>query len=55
MKIKLLNRVAGPDGNYPPGFVITVSELEAKQLIDSGYAVCAEVQPQEKKPKKAVK
>jgi hypothetical protein len=50
--IKLKTRMAGPDGVNHPGSVIDVAD--AKTLIDKGYAVSAEEQPQIK-PKKKVK
>lgn len=39
MTIKLLTRMAGPGGVYPPGSLITLDSKQAQQLIDGGYAI----------------
>lgn len=39
MAVKLLKRMAGPEGNYPPGSVLNLDNENAKHLIDSGYAI----------------
>lgn len=38
VKIHLLKRVAGPEGNFPAGRTIEVSEAEAKGLVSAGAA-----------------
>lgn len=38
MRVKLLTRYACPSGNYPENTVIDVTPVEAKQLINGGYA-----------------
>lgn len=38
VKIHLLKRVAGPEGNFPSGRTIEVSEAEAKDLVAAGAA-----------------
>ena len=38
MLIKLLSRMAGPEGNYPPGTVIEVENEIGMQLINGGHA-----------------
>lgn len=38
MKIELLTRLAGPDGNYPAGSVIDVPDKDADALIEGRYA-----------------
>lgn len=60
MKIQLLKRMAGPEGNYPSGSVIDVKDNEAKGLVVGGYAISLEpevkeVQAKPKPKKKAVK
>jgi hypothetical protein len=53
MKIKLISRMAGPDGNYPPGSVIDVEEDKAIRLVSGGYAEALEpVAKPESAPKK---
>lgn len=42
MKVKLLERLAGPEGNYPSGTVLTIEDKKALQLINGGYAVSLE-------------
>ena len=49
MVVKLKTRMAGPDGNYPAGSVITVTEDQGRELTDGGYA--ADVSPEPKKRK----
>lgn len=36
--IKLLKRMAGPDGNYSPGFIMEVDADVGQQLVDQGAA-----------------
>ena len=58
MKIQHLTRYAGPDGNYPPGFVREAADAAAIALINGGYAICldepkiiqAEAEPQQSEP-----
>lgn len=38
VKVHLLKRVAGPEGNFPAGRTIEVSEAEAKGLVAAGAA-----------------
>lgn len=49
MIVKLLTRMAGPDGNHPAGDIIETENAQA--LIDGGYAVSME--PEQKIPKVA--
>ena len=42
MRIKLITRIAGPEGNYPPGFVIEMADKIAQALINNGYAISLE-------------
>jgi hypothetical protein len=39
MKVKLLTRYAGPNGNYPPDSIIEVSSAEGAALCARRYAV----------------
>jgi hypothetical protein len=39
MRIKMLTLQAGPQGVREVGHIYSVSDKEAKQLIDGGYAV----------------
>lgn len=39
MIVKLINRMAGPEGNYPPGFLLETGKDTATALIKGGYAV----------------
>lgn len=59
MAVKLLKRMAGPEGNYPPGSVIYCDEKRAAELIKGGYAVAIDepkiVEPQKEEPKKEIK
>jgi len=59
MKIQLTSRMAGPEGNYPPGSVIDCDENKAAQMIKGGYAVAIDepkiVEPQKEEPKKEIK
>ena len=41
MKVKLLQRSAGPHGNWPPGRIIDVDKAEVDDLIQRGQAVKA--------------
>ncbi len=46
VKIHLLKRVAGPDGNWPAGSTIEVGQAQAKVLVDAGAAeLIAGMQP----------
>ena len=55
--------MAGPDGNYPPGYLLETDKETACQLIKSGYAEATEPEAVEEilqpvtvnAPKKAVK
>lgn len=38
VKIHLLKRVAGPEGNFPAGRTIEVSEVDANGLVSAGAA-----------------
>lgn len=42
MKIKLLTLMAGPTGVYNAGQIIDMTEAQAKELIQGGYAVACE-------------
>ncbi len=59
MAVKLLKRMAGPEGNYPPGSVVPCGEKEAMQMIKGGYAVAIDepkiAEPQKEEPKKEIK
>lgn len=58
MKVKLLERLAGPEGNYPSGTVLTMEDKKALPLINGGYAVSLEpipVEEHKKEHKEAVK
>ena len=59
MVIKLLTRAAGPEGNYPPGSIVSYDEKEAAKLIKGGYAVAIDepkiVEPQKEEPKQEIK
>lgn len=60
IKIKLITRMAGPEGIFPAGSIIERAEKEANMLIRLGYAVGLDVEkPIEhkapiEKPKKKV-
>lgn len=43
MKVKLLTLMAGPDGTYNAGQIIDMTEAQAKELIQGGYAVACEM------------
>lgn len=43
MKIKLLTLMAGPAGTYNAGQIVDMQEVQAKDLIDRGYAVACEM------------
>ena len=43
--IKHITRYAGPEGNYPPGFVHELADGVAKALILGGYAESMEPEP----------
>lgn len=47
-KIKLIKRMAGPGGNYPPGFIIEIDADTGQQMVDQGAAEW--VAPQRQKP-----
>lgn len=55
MNIKLLTRMAGPDGNYSPGSIVSCDEKKANVMIKGGYAVAIDepkiVEPQVELPK----
>ena len=54
MIVKLITRMCGPDGNYPPGSVLDLDN--GKELVAGGYAISLEPEkPKEEPPKKAVK
>lgn len=59
MAVKLLKRMAGPEGNYPPGSIVSYDEKEAAKSIKGGYAVAIDepkiVEPQKEEPKKEIK
>lgn len=60
MRIKLLQRLAGPEGNYPSGTVLTIEDKKALPLINGGYAVSLEpieieVKTEKVKPKERPK
>jgi hypothetical protein len=38
MKVKMITTMAGPRGGYQPGQVVDVSEWEAVQLVNGGFA-----------------
>lgn len=38
MIIKLLTRMAGPEGNFPSGHILEVTDQKGKSLVKSGYA-----------------
>jgi hypothetical protein len=38
MKLKLISRMAGPDGNFPPGSVLALDEKTGIALVAGGYA-----------------
>lgn len=38
MKIKMLTRSAGPNGNRAVGQIVEVDAVEGQELIDGGYA-----------------
>ena len=37
-EIRIKNRMAGPDGNYPPGSVISIDANKGQELVDAGAA-----------------
>lgn len=43
MKLKLLTLMAGPDGTYNAGQIVDMTEAQAKELIQGGYAVACEM------------
>lgn len=55
MKIKLSERMAGPEGNFPSGTVLTLDDAKAQMLIDGGYAVSLEPVAARVEEPKAVK
>ncbi len=59
MKIQLITRAAGPEGNYSPGSIVSYDEKEAAKMIKGGYAVAIDepkiVEPQKEEPKKEIK
>lgn len=42
MKLRLIARMAGPEGNHAPGSVIDLPDAKATALVAGGYAVCLE-------------
>lgn len=54
MIVKLIKRMAGPGGNFPPGSVLDLKI--GKELVAGGYAISLEPEIlKEEPPKKAVK
>lgn len=45
MKVKLLKRLAGPDGNFAPGTILDVPDPRAIELVSSASAIYAEAEP----------
>ncbi len=45
IKVKLISRYAGPDGNFSPGSVLDLENDTAKALVDGGYAEFLEIIP----------
>ncbi len=43
--IRHITRYAGPEGNYPPGFVHELADGVARALIIGGYAESMEPEP----------
>lgn len=39
MAIKLITRMAGPEGNFPSGSILNIAQIKEKQLIAGGYAM----------------
>ena len=39
MIVKLITRMAGPEGVFPPGSVVTLDDGKAQKLIERGYAI----------------
>lgn len=54
-KIKLITRIAGPEGNFPPGSVVLFNQKLTKALIDAGHAVLVDepIREPEIEPEKA--
>lgn len=46
MRIKVLSRMAGPDGVVLPGSVLDMPATVAKDLVDGGYAILLDPEPQ---------
>jgi hypothetical protein len=46
MKVKLLKTMAGPDGCFHPGEVLTVSKNEGIELLTDGAAILLEDEPE---------
>ena len=53
MKIQLITRAAGPEGNYSPGSVI--DDKNGKKLVEGGYAISLEPEGPKEEPKKEIK
>lgn len=51
MKVKLLVSRSGSDGSFVPGDEITVSDAEAKRMIEKGQAIAVQA-PIERATKK---
>ena len=45
VKVKLISRYAGPDGNFSPGSVLDFENDTAKALVEGGYAEFMEIIP----------
>lgn len=45
MKVRLLQRMAGPDGNFAPGTVLDLPDAEAQQLIRGRSAIAVDLPP----------
>ncbi len=45
VRVRLLQRMAGPRGNWGPGKVVAVAADEAVGLVDGGFAVYADPPP----------
>lgn len=39
VRVRLLTRLAGPEGNHGPGELVAVSDEAAQELVAGGYAV----------------
>ena len=43
MKVRILQRMAGPNGNYPPGAILDLPEDEARRLIGGRSAIAVDL------------